>query len=264
MKNNYDILEVNKEVATSFVETFHYSPVMPRLTKHFLGFYLNQELKGILTLGWGTQPLGTIRKLFPTLESKDYFEIGKMAMDEDMPRNSESQMISQAIKWMKVNLPERKFLYTMADGIMGKVGYVYQASNFYFGESFLTQSYMMNNNEKLHPRSARELLKENCKFSNKEKLCWMTKDFMKAKNIKLIEGLMFRYIYPLSKASKRMMEKESTLNWSKNYPKDCDLKWYDKTTNPKIEIDAPAFTYDTMQYNPQAKSKSLSISSYFS
>ena len=83
MKNNYDILEVNKEVATSFVETFHYSPVMPRLTKHFLGFYLNQELKGILTLGWGTQPLGTIRKLFPTLESKDYFEIGKMAMDED-------------------------------------------------------------------------------------------------------------------------------------------------------------------------------------
>lgn len=262
MKNNYDIFEINKEVATSFVEEYHYSPIMPKLTKHFLGFYLNKELKGILTLGWGTQPKHTIRKLFPSLDSKDYFEIGKMAMDEDMPRNSESQMISQAIKWMKKNLPEKRFLYTMADGIMGKVGYVYQASNFYFGEGYLTQSYMMENGEKLHPRSAKRLLKENCEFSNKEKLCWMTKDFMKARNIKLIEGLMFRYIYPLNKASKRMMENESSLNWSKNYPKEINLKWYDKTVNPKIEIERPAFTYEEMKYNPQARRKRINLDSY--
>ena len=38
----------------------------PKLTKHFLGCYLENELvqNGVLTLGWGTQPKATIAKLF--------------------------------------------------------------------------------------------------------------------------------------------------------------------------------------------------------
>ena len=253
MKHNYEIRELTKEKSVNFVEKYHYSPIMPTVTKHYLGFYLDDVLKGVLTLGWGTQPKQTIRKLFPNLDTKDYYEIGKMCMTEDMPKNSESQMLSQTISWMKTNLPEKLFLYTMADGIMGKCGYVYQASNFYFGEGYKTSVYMMDNGEKLHPRGSKEMLKENCIFSKRDRLFWMTRDFMKHKNIKHIEGLMFRYIYPLTKRAKRIMLNESTLNWDKNYPKDKDLKWFDKTENPKIEISKPAFTYEDMKYNPQSK-----------
>ena len=255
MKYNYEIVEIDRKLATHFCEQTHYSPIMPRVTKHFLGFYLENELKGLLTLGHGTQPRGTIRKLFPSLDVKDYFEIGKMSMTEDMPRNSESQMISKTVKWLKQNKPERKFLYTLADGIMGKVGYVYQAANFYYGGQYWTQVYMMPNGEKLHPRSAKKLLIENEKFSNRDKLCWMTKDFLKEKGIKFIEGQMFRYLYPLSKSAKRMMDQESTTEWNKNYPKDKDLIWYDKSVNPKFPIPRPNFTYEEMMYNPQAKNK---------
>ena len=60
----------------------------------------------------------------------------------------------------------------MADGIMGKCGYVYQASNFYFGEKYWTDVYLMENGEKLHPRSTKSLLVENAKFSGKKKLFW--------------------------------------------------------------------------------------------
>lgn len=49
-----------------------------------------------------------------------------------MPSNSESQMLSQHVKWMKINLPEIKVLFTWADGMVGKVGYVYQGSNFIY------------------------------------------------------------------------------------------------------------------------------------
>src|SRR5689334_8726408 len=126
MKYEYVIKEIDKLDAGEFIHRHHYSKVMPRLTKHFLGIHLNEVLVGVLTLGWGTQPLATIRKLFPTLTTKDYYEIGKMCMDPSMPRNSESQMLSSVISWMKVNTPERKFLFTWADGIVGKVGYVYQ------------------------------------------------------------------------------------------------------------------------------------------
>ena len=111
---------VDYRVATLFVQERHYSPVMPKLTKHYLGAYHDDELVGILTLGWGTNPMGTIKKMFPTLTTADYFEIGKMCMDEAMPRNSETQMMSATIKWMKQNTPSVSYLYTWADGIVGK------------------------------------------------------------------------------------------------------------------------------------------------
>ena len=61
---------------------------------------------------------------------------------------------------------------------------------------------------------------------------------------------MFRYIYPLNKEAKRIMEKESTLNWSKNYPKDKDLEWIDVTDmKNKKYVDKPAFTFQDAKYN---------------
>ena len=250
MKYNFEVKEIHKVNAIDFVQNFHYSPVMPKLTKHFLGFYLDGDLKGVLTLGWGTQPRQTINKMFPGLESKDYYEIGKMCMDEEMPRNSESQMISATIKWMKKNKPDCLFLYTMADGIMGKCGYVYQASNFYFGEKYWTQVYLMENGEKLHPRSTKELCRENAEFSGREKIFWMTRDFMKHKGIRAVVGYMFRYIYPLNKKAKYLMKNGSTLNWSLNYPKEADLQWMDVTDkHNKKYIDKPAFTFENAKYN---------------
>ena len=103
MKYNYEVEELRKQESVMFVEKYHYSPIMPKLTKHYLGFYVNKELKGVLTLGWGTQPKQTIKKLFPHLDTQDYFEIGKMCMTDDMPRNSESQMLSKTISWLKEN-----------------------------------------------------------------------------------------------------------------------------------------------------------------
>ena len=251
MKYDFVVRELSRAVATEFVQKYHYSPVMPRLTKHFLGFFHENKLVGVLTLGWGTQPRQTINKMFPGLESKDYYEIGKMCMDEDMPRNSESQMISATVKWMKKNTPECLFLYTMADGIMGKCGYVYQASNFYFGEKYFTDVYLMENGEKLHPRSTKELLKVNDEFVGKEKLFWLTSDFMEHKGIRKIQGYMFRYIYPLNKRAKKLMKNSSTLEWTFDYPKDKDLEWYDTTggKGKKFKVDQPAFTFEEATYN---------------
>ena len=109
MKYEFQIKEVSRSYATDFIQSLHYSKIMPKLTKHFLGCYLENELVGVLTLGWGTQPKATIAKLFDGLDTKNYYEIGKMCMHPDMPRNSESQMLSSVIKWMKINLPDKKY-----------------------------------------------------------------------------------------------------------------------------------------------------------
>ena len=199
MKYNFIIREIDKHTAIHLIQNTHYSKVMPKLTKHYLGCFLEDELVGVLTLGWGTQPRQTINKLFPGLETKDYYEIGKMCMLEKMPRNSESQMLSKVVKWMKKNVSDRSFLYTWADGIVGKVGYVYHSFNFYYGGFIWTDIYISNKGEKIHPRSAKLLCKENAEMIGKEKVFWLTYDFMKQKGIKRIKGKQFRYILPLNK-----------------------------------------------------------------
>ena len=156
-------------------------------------------------------------------------------------------MLKKAVRWIKDNCPDVLFLYTMADGIMGKCGYVYQASNFLYGGQYFTQVYEING-EKVHPRATRKLCEENARFSGKERVFWLTSDFMTERGIKKIEGYMFRYIFPLNKKAKKLLKK-SNMEWTRKYPKDHNLKWFDKTSRPKFEIEQPHFTYDDVLYN---------------
>ena len=246
MKYNFTINEISRSYATDFIQSLHYSKIMPKLTKHFLGCYLKNELVGVLTLGWGTQPKATIAKLFDGLDTKDYYEIGKMCMKEEMPRNSESQMISAVVKWMKDNCPEKQFLYTWADGIMGKPGYVYQAANFLYGGFIWTQIYISDKGEKIHPRSARKLCDENVIFKLKiepdffegkkgKKVYWLTQDFLDHKGMSKIHGKQFRYILPLNKKARKLLKK-SNVEWNLNYPKESDLVWKKSTSEGKKQL----------------------------
>jgi hypothetical protein len=147
------VKEITKEESVSLIQKFHYSKVLPRLNKAFLGgFDENDELVATITLGWGVRPVHTIKKLFPSLDSKDYYEIGKMCLDDRMPRNSESQFLSLCMRYIKQNMPQIKLIFTWADGMLGKAGYVYQASNFLYGGFIWTDTYFTSSGEKVHPR----------------------------------------------------------------------------------------------------------------
>jgi len=241
LKFDFVVKPISREDALELIRTYHYSHTMPKITKHYLGAFLGDTLVGVVTLGWGTQPKATIKKLFPSLNTKDYFEIGKMCMLDSMPHNSESQMLSKVIKWISVNLPDCQFLYTWADGLLGKPGYVYQAANFYFGGFIWTDLYMGSDGKKIHPRGTRKILEENSRFEGLDKrLFWMTYDFMKVKGIRRIKGKQFRYIYPLTKVSSKMI-KDSPIKWYRCfYPKHEDLQW-------KEQVEKGKYTFLTVQ-----------------
>ena len=280
MKYNFQIKEISRECATDFVQSLHYSKIMPKLTKHFLGCYLENELVGVLTLGWGTQPKATIAKLFDGMDTKDYYEIGKMCMKEEMPRNSESQMISAVVKWMKENCAEKQFLYTWADGIMGKPGYVYQAANFLYGGFIWTTIYISEKNEKIHPRSSKRLCLENYDFkikrepeffdgkkidekTGKARIYWLTQDFLDHKGISKIHGKQFRYILPLNKKARKLLKK-SNVEWNLNYPKHSDLVWNKSTSEGKKQlsgmpyIDSNMTEYNSKNVNAHKPKKKIS------
>lgn len=247
------IKETSKEEAECFIKRYHYSKIMPRLTKYYLGFYENDKLCGVVTLGWGTQPLHTIRKIFykHDLKTKDYFEIGKMCFIPELNNTSYfgSKVCSVLVKWLKNNT-DCLFLYTLADGIMGKCGYVYQASNFKYIGKFKTSVYMnIKTGEKIHPRSAKKLLIENSTYENKAKVFWLTDNFCKYKGIDKINGLMFRYIFPLNKKAKKILN-EYDYNFTN--PKDKDLLFERRVSNGKFEkINQPKFNMNVFEYNFQ-------------
>ena len=219
-------------VATLFTQARHYSPVMPKLTKHWLGAYENDKLVGVLTLGWGTNPMGTIKKMFPELTTDDYYEIGKMCMDESMPRNSESQMISATIKWMRKNTPERKYLYTWADGIVGKPGYVYQAANFLYGGFIWSDVYVTEQGEKVHFRTIQRKMKKEMNRSDTKYGPRPNDAKMGELGFSRVWGKQFRYILPMTKKDRKYLKK-STCEWSLDYPKDKDLQWKIKRPGEK-------------------------------
>ena len=61
----------------------------------------------MVTLGWGTQPLQTIKKIFneENVKTTDYLEIGKMCFLPEMNDTKcfGSIVVSKLVKWMKEN-----------------------------------------------------------------------------------------------------------------------------------------------------------------
>lgn len=225
------------------VKTYHYSNILPRLNKHFIGFYLDNKLVGVVTLGWGTRPLHTIRKIFPSLETKDYYEIGRMCMTEDMPRNSESQMLSQLIKYIKKECPEIKVLFTWADGMVGKPGYVYQAANFWYLGYIWTDMYMKDG-IKLHPRQTKQFFSKG--KDDKRLSCRPTLEQMNKLGISHFKGKQFKYLFfTCNKKTQRELKEECLEPLNREYPKGKDLQWKLKNKDGKWEFcDKPPYKTD--------------------
>ena len=187
------------------------------------------------------------------LKSADYLEIGKMCFLPSYNDNQQfgSRVCSELVKWMKANTA-CLFLYTLADGIMGKCGYVYQASNFRYIGNFKTSVYMdVHTGEKIHPRSAKQLCIENAEYEGKAKVFWLTDAFCKHKGIDKINGLMFRYIYPLNRNAKLILAQYPEYSGLRN-PKDDALLFEKRVANGKFErITQPKFNMNVFNHNYQ-------------
>lgn len=248
MKISLEVRQVGKEEALGMVMKYHYSNTLPKLNKYFLGFFLGGQMVGLMTLGWGTRPLHTIAKLFPSLETKDYLEIGRMCMTEEMPRNSESQMISSCVKWLKRNHPEIKVLFTWADGMLGKVGYVYQSCSFLYAGYNMTDIYLKDG-VKIHPRQTRALFKVS--DDDGRKTIRPTLDQMKELGISHYKGKQYKYLkFLCGKIERKRLIRECTVRLTMDYPKENDLLWAAQDSNGKwVKSGKPPYKTDMSKGN---------------
>lgn len=164
--------------------------------------------------GYGVRPKHTIKKMFPSLDVKDYLELNRLCLLDKLPRNSETRFIKENVNYIKKKLPEIKVLFTWADGMRGKPGFIYQASNFYYGGYIWSEFYCTKEGEVIHPRFLIT------KYGRRDM------DFCYRQGLKKIRGYQFRYCkFLCSHKERKALLRESPFDWNFNYPKIKDLKF---------------------------------------
>ena len=202
--------------AKEFVRRWHYSKIFP---PHCLvNLALRDErgdISAVAMWGYGVRPRHTIQKLFPSLNTGDYLELNRLCLRDDEPRNSESHFISLCAEWIRANCPDVKLLFSWADGLRGKPGYVYQASSWLYGGYIKTDLYVDERGGPVHPRLMITRLGTR---SRKE---WTRQGFAKW------WGYQFRYVKFLSgHAERKRLLRESPVRWTRLYPKTADCRWW--------------------------------------
>ena len=179
---------IPSKIANDFVKKHHYSgKVVPNSTLHF-GCFLDNKLHGVMSFGASINKKGTINLVKGT-GWNEFIELNRMAFDDYLPKNSESRCISIALKLLKKNAPQIKWVISFADGCQCGDGTIYRASGFKLVGITENTAIRVNpkTNEKIHIIQAHHL-----KITSKEFRSW-----------EAIEGNMLKYIYFIDKSKEK-------------------------------------------------------------
>lgn len=241
-----DVERITLQEAKAFVRRWHYSKIFPPHCLVNLGLRnADGELTAVGMWGWGVRPKHTIRKLFPSLGVDDYLELNRLCLRDDEPRNSESYFISLCAEWVRANRPAVRLLFSWADGLRGKPGYVYQASSWFYGGFIKTELYVDEHGGPIHPRKMITRLGTRCRAE------WTRQGFSKWR------GYQFRYVkFLCGHAERKRLLRESSVRWTRVYPKVADCHWWVDAGEGSRESRQPPRLEGTGQFRHPAPLKS--------
>lgn len=132
--SDFYVKEIDRCLANSIIKANHYSKKITTHSYMHLGVFINNELLGILQVGYAMNPASGGR-IVENTQSTDFCELNRMWFDDKAERNSESKALSYLVRYIKVKYPNIRFMQSFADERCGGFGIVYQAANFsYYGE----------------------------------------------------------------------------------------------------------------------------------
>jgi hypothetical protein len=122
--------EISYETARNCYRRWHYLGNTGFLATYSFGAYFDGSIMGAISFH-PPSARETIRGLFQTEEQAGFWEIGRLAMSDDCPPNSESRFIAIAIRLLK-RRTQIKAIITYADTAAGHKGIIYRAAGFVY------------------------------------------------------------------------------------------------------------------------------------
>lgn len=118
----------DKATMKNFLKKWHYLGEQDFIFSIAYGAYYEYNLVGIIIFH-PPSAIETVKGLFGHTDQRGIFEIGRLAMTDACPKNSESRFIAIAIKLMRKKI-DVKAIITYADSGVGHKGIIYKASGF--------------------------------------------------------------------------------------------------------------------------------------
>lgn len=116
----------------------HYSRRIVANSYVHLGIYQEGQCIGVMQFGYALNPRG-IGRIVAGTQVDEYLELNRMWLDDIAPRNSESQAIAYAVRFIRRACPKVRWIQSFADERCGRWGVVYQAANFLYLGSHMTE-----------------------------------------------------------------------------------------------------------------------------
>jgi len=139
--------ECLNSTADKIIKQHHYSKTTTK--NRFKSFSINKD-KGYLQLGYGIRP--HMKHTISSFITKDnYCEFDRMWVSDELPKNSESQIISLLLSYIKQVYKHIDFIITYADEAVGNVGTIYKATNAIILGSVPADFYVLEDGTRVHP-----------------------------------------------------------------------------------------------------------------
>ncbi len=191
-RNNNVVKYIDRNIANAFIQNNHYSGTFVNNSIDHFGYYIDNELMGVLQFGHMLNPAAYNKYIPSTRGIHEYRELNRMFLFDKAPRNSESQAISFCIKVLKQKY-KIKWVQSFADERCGLLGIVYQAANFHFFGSHINEFYVYN-----HRAYHRIMLTSKKHIKLVESTCGESIEVIRTKMVKH-KLRQFRYIYFVDK-----------------------------------------------------------------
>lgn len=194
---------ITSSSAIPFVKKWHYSNSVVNNSQIHFGVFLGKILHGVMSFG----PSFDKSKLLPLVKGAEWnemLELNRMAFDPFLPRNSESRAIAVALRLLKTEYPQLKFIVSFADAQQCGDGTIYRASGFKLTgysagrmwklpqDLAILNGHPIAHDLKLRDKSSkisRYLFNKN--LGKSPQLTWCIKTF----GGEILTGYNFRYIY---------------------------------------------------------------------
>lgn len=145
MKNKgYSVKKISRADCEVYILEIHYARRFPSIT-HSFGLFYNSILCGIVT--YGTPPSAPLRSGIAGDKYKlDVLELNRLCLKYNR-KNEASFLVGKSLKL----LPHNKIIISFSDISQNHIGYVYQATNFYYcGLSAKRTDWKIRGKEHLH------------------------------------------------------------------------------------------------------------------
>lgn len=193
-------------IANDFVRRVHYShKVVANSNVHF-GAFLDGNLHGVMSFG-SSLDKKKIQSLVSDTRWNEFIELNRMAFDDYLPKNSESRCIAIAMKLLKKNAPQIKWVISFADGCQCGDGAIYRSSGFILTGIKENKTILeFPTGDKIAGMTIEAnwylpIIKKQCDFLGIEHKYRTRTEWIKL-GAKYLNGYMLRYIYFIDKSYK--------------------------------------------------------------